>query len=137
MPKKKKTWSQLKKETIARKKEKESESLCRKCGTCCHIKIGLSDGSYIVHPYVTCPYLSSDNICTIYEKRHAAANPKICFTYEEMISKDYILAEGCPYTELRQGYKAARRVTAYEFDDIIARELEMGNFNVLLADRVF
>jgi len=61
MAKRKKTFSQLKKESIEKKREKEFESLCRRCGACCHVKIGLSDRSYIVHPHVVCQYLTADD----------------------------------------------------------------------------
>ena len=54
-----------------------------------------------------------------------------------MINTDYLLPEGCPYTRLRPGYRSARIVTQAEFDDIVAHEIEVGNYNVLLADRVF
>jgi uncharacterized cysteine cluster protein YcgN (CxxCxxCC family) len=135
--KKKKTFAEKKKEAVERNRERETESLCRRCGACCHIKIGLSDGSYVVHPYVSCKYLSNDNLCAVYERRDTAILDKLCFTREEMINKDYILVEGCPYLKLRPGYKPARLVTKAEFDDIIAKELELGNYNILLANRVF
>ena len=136
MPKIKKTLTQRKKEALLKKQGKELESLCKKCGLCCHIKVGLSDGSFVVHPFMTCKYLSVDNRCTVYEKRFLC-DSKICFTRQEMITKDFLLPEGCPYTQLRQGYKSARIVTQAEFDDIVVHELEVGNYNILLADRAF
>ena len=48
-----------------------------------------------------------------------------------------MLPEGCPYTKLRQGYRAARIVTQAEFDEIIAHEIEAGNYNILLAERAY
>jgi uncharacterized cysteine cluster protein YcgN (CxxCxxCC family) len=137
MAKIKKTFAQLKKEAIAKKQEKDLESLCRRCGACCHVKIGLSDGSYVVHPYVACKYLTTDNLCAVYDRRFILVEAKICFTREDMINKDHILAEGCPYLKLRPGYKPARLVTPAEFDSIIVREIELGNYNVLLANRTF
>jgi uncharacterized cysteine cluster protein YcgN (CxxCxxCC family) len=136
MAKRKKTFSQLKKESLEKKREKEFESLCRRCGLCCHIKIGLSDGTYVIHPTITCKYLTEDNLCSIYNDR-LHSDSAICFNREEMINKDYLLPEGCPYTKLRPGYKTARIVTQAEFDDIVNRELEAGNYNVLLANRAF
>jgi uncharacterized protein len=136
MPKIKKTLTQRKKEAFLRGQEITLESLCRKCGLCCHVKVGLSDGSYVLHPFVTCKYLSVDNRCTVYEKRFLC-DSKICFTREEMIRKDFLLPEGCPYTTLRHGYKPARIVTPAEFDEIVAHELEVGNYNILLAERAF
>lgn len=136
MPKIKKSLTQRKKEAFMRKREPELESLCRKCGICCHVKVGLSDGSYVVHPFITCKYLSVDNQCTVYGERFSC-DSKICFTREEMISKDFLLPEGCPYTALRTGYKPAKIVTQAEFDDIVVHELEIGNYNILLADRAF
>jgi uncharacterized cysteine cluster protein YcgN (CxxCxxCC family) len=136
MPKKKKTFAQLKKEAARKKEEQEFESLCRRCGLCCHIKIGLSDGTYVVHPEKTCKYLTGDNLCSVYRDR-SRSDSVICFNRDEMMRKDYILPEGCPYTALRPGYKPARIVTRAEFDEIILKELESGNYNVLLADRVY
>ena len=136
MPKKRKTFMEKIKEAKQKLKETELESLCRKCGLCCHIKVGLSDGSYVLHPFITCKYLTIDNHCSVYENRFQC-DAKICFTRKEMISKDFLLPEGCPYTQLRQGYKPARIVSQAEFDDIIVHELEVGNYNILLAERAF
>lgn len=137
MAKRKKSLSELKKEAIRRKQEKALELLCRRCGLCCHVKVGLSDASYVVHPHVACKYLSADNKCLIYKERSIAIRLKICFTREDMINKDYILVEGCPYTELRPGYKPSQVLTSAEFDELIAKELALGNYNVLLANRAF
>jgi len=137
MAKNKKTFAEKKKTVIKKKQEVEIESLCRRCGACCRIKIGLSDGSYVVHPYVACKYLTNDNLCAVYDRRDVAIEAELCFTREDMINKDYILAEGCPYLKLRPGYKPSRLVTQAEFDDIIEKELELGNYNILLANRVF
>jgi uncharacterized cysteine cluster protein YcgN (CxxCxxCC family) len=134
--KKKMTFTERRKGAVLKKKEKELESLCRKCGLCCHVKLGLSDGSYVLHPMVTCKYLTSDNKCSVYERRFRC-DAKICFTREDMINKDYLLPEGCPYTKLRPKYKAARVITQAEFDALLLKELEAGNYNVLLADRAF
>ena len=76
-------------------------------------------------------------MCSVYEKRLLLDNSKLCFTREEMIQRDYVLVEGCPYTKLRQGYKASKLVTQKEFEEIVEKELELGNYNILLADRVF
>lgn len=126
----------MKKEALLQKKAREAELLCRQCGLCCHVKVGLSDGRYVVHPFVTCKYLNSDNTCSVYETRFTIGD-RLCFTREEMIKKDYILPEGCPYTEFREGYRTASVVTKEEFDEIVLREIENGNYNVLLANRVF
>ena len=132
MTKKRKTFAELKKAAVTRREE----SLCRKCGLCCHIKVGLSDGTYILHPTATCKYLTPDNLCSIYGTRFKG-DSVICFNREEMITKDYRLPEGCPYIKMRPGYKPARIVTQEEFDRIVEKELEAGNYNILLANRVF
>ncbi len=137
MPKKiKKTFTQRKKEASIKKQETDLEALCRQCGLCCHIKVGLSDGTYVLHPFITCQYLSADNLCTVYEKRFLC-DSKICFTREEMIGRDFILPEGCPYTKLREGYRPARIVSPAEYDDIVLHELEAGNYNILLVNSAF
>lgn len=135
MAKRKKTLLERKQNALL-KKEKESESLCRKCGWCCHIRVGLSDGTHVIHPTATCKYLNMDNVCTNYHNRHN--DPSIiCFTREEMIRQDHMLPEDCPYTKLRAGYKAAKIVTQKEFDEIVDRELELGNYNILLTNRIY
>lgn len=134
MPKKKKTLCELKKEALLSKKEKKYETLCRKCGLCCHVKIGLSDGNYVIHPTITCKYLTDDNKCVVYDRRFKCDVK--CYTHEEMINKDYLLPEGCPYTAFRTGYKPAKVVSRAEFDIMILKEIESGNYNVLLADRI-
>ena len=135
MAKRKRTLLELKKLALC-KKEMELESLCRKCGWCCHIRVGLSDGTYVTHPTATCKYLNADNLCINYNDRH---NDKsvLCFTRDEMIRKDYTLPEGCPYTKIKAGYKAARIVTQKEFDEIVSREIELGNYNILLINRIY
>jgi uncharacterized cysteine cluster protein YcgN (CxxCxxCC family) len=135
LAKRKKTFNELKKIALSRK-EKDFESQCRKCGWCCHIRVGLSDGTYVIHPTATCKYLNSDNLCTNYHNRHNDPSV-VCFTREEMINRDYILPEGCPYTKMRAGYKAARMVSEKEFDEIVSRELELGNYNILLVNRIY
>jgi uncharacterized cysteine cluster protein YcgN (CxxCxxCC family) len=128
--------SKKKKTFAARKQEASLEKLCRKCGLCCHIKVGLTDGTYIVHPSATCKYLKQDNTCSVYETR-LSSDSVICFTREEMIQKDFILPEGCPYTHQRSGYRPARIVSQREYDEIVEKELQLGNYNVLLVNRVF
>jgi len=135
MAKRKKTLLDLKKAALI-KNEDKFESFCRKCGWCCHIKVGLSDGTYVIHPTETCKYLSLDNLCTNYIERLNDASV-VCFSRQEMINRDYRLPEECPYTKLRTGYKAARIVTQNEFDEIVMRELELGNYNVLLVNRIY
>ena len=135
MAKRRKTLTELKKIALSRK-EKGFESLCRRCGWCCHIRVGLSDGTYVIHPTAACKYLGMDNLCTNYENRHNDRSV-FCFTREDMIKQDYILPEGCPYTKIRVGYKAARIVTEKEFEEIVSRELEAGNYNILLVNRIY
>ncbi len=115
------------------KEDNELESLCRKCGLCCHIKIGLTDGTYIVHPAAACKFLQPDGLCGIYKKRFKM-NPSGCFTRNEMIKKDFLLPEGCPYTRLRKGYKPARVVSEKEFMSIMITEELLGNKNILLVE---
>ena len=133
--KKKKIFADLKK-AAETKKNREFESLCKKCGMCCHIKVGLMDGTYVMHPSITCKYLNSDNQCSNYNHR-SDDDSVICVNREDMVEKDYILPEGCPYTKLRPGYKPARIVTQAEFDEILKKELEAGNYNILLANRLY
>jgi uncharacterized cysteine cluster protein YcgN (CxxCxxCC family) len=135
MAKRKKTLLELKKAALS-KNENKFESLCRKCGWCCHIRVGLSDGTYVIHPTETCKYLNMDNLCTNYHNRHNDRSV-VCFTRKEMIDIDYRLPKECPYTKLRAGYKAAKIVTQKEFDEIVMRELELGNYNILLVNRIY
>lgn len=131
--KKKKRSADLKRVSKIRKLRNEIESLCKKCGLCCHIKIGLLEGTYVVHPMLHCKFLRSDNLCSIYDKR-LKMNPPICRTIEFMINNDYLLPEGCPYSELRKGYKPSKVVSQEEFDLICAMELLSGNYNFILAE---
>lgn len=98
----------------------ELESLCRQCGLCCHTKARLSDGSCVIHPTETCQYLGEDNKCTIYHERFKI-NPD-CLALDKILAKDYVVPEGCPYAELKPGYKASRVVSPEEFNRILAYE---------------
>jgi uncharacterized cysteine cluster protein YcgN (CxxCxxCC family) len=107
------------------------ESLCKQCGLCCHLKIGLLDGTFVIHPNIVCKYLSKDNLCEVYDKRAELIKLKICHTGEDLINQDYILVEGCPYTELRPGYRAVKVVSEDEFNSITLDEILKGNYNLM------
>jgi hypothetical protein len=76
---------------------------------------------------------ATDGLCGIYKKRFKM-NPSGCFTRNEMITKDFLLPEGCPYTRLRKGYKPARVVSEKEFMSIMITEELLGNKNILLVE---
>jgi uncharacterized cysteine cluster protein YcgN (CxxCxxCC family) len=109
--------------------EIDFESLCRQCGLCCHAKIVLLDGTSIIHPGVTCKYQNANGICTIYNER-LKINPK-CNSLKQLMDSDGILPEGCPFTNLRAGYKAAKVVTVEEFNSITLKDLLKGNYNLV------
>lgn len=96
------------------------ELICRQCGLCCHTKVRMSDGSYVIHPDNTCEHLGPDNKCRVYPDRFEKCNT--CLSREEMVARDYVLPEGCPYTKLRPDYKTSRVVTPDEFEYLIAME---------------
>ena len=133
---KKKTFKAKKEDNILKERERALESLCRKSGLCCHIKVGLTDGGYVIHPTLACQYLKSNNLCAVYDKRYMY-DAKLCFTREEIFDRDYMLPEGWPYTKFRQGYIPARIVTMAEYETIIVQELERDNYNILLTERIF
>jgi uncharacterized cysteine cluster protein YcgN (CxxCxxCC family) len=106
------------------------ESLCRKCGLCCHAKTILHDGTYIIHPTLICKFLDEkSNTCVIYSKRFTI-NPN-CPNIQQVLEQDYILPEDCPYTHLRAGYKGAKIVSIDEFNEITLEEILKGNQNLL------
>ncbi len=109
--------------------ETDFESLCNQCGLCCHAKLSLLDGTAVIHPHVTCRYQNSDGICTIYDER-LKINP-ICNQLKSLMDQDYILPEGCPFTNLRPGYKVAKVVSEEEFNNITIEEILKGNFNLV------
>lgn len=105
--------------------ETEFESLCRKCGLCCHIKVGLLDGTVLVHPTATCKFQDVHGTCSIYGERFTI-NPA-CRPLEQILDQEYVLPEGCPYTHLRPGYKTAKVVTLEEFNRITLEDLLQGS----------
>lgn len=107
-----KSKSRILNEAVSR--EAELELLCSQCGLCCHLKVPLVDGSFGIHPTDTCEFLGEDNRCTVYENRFEKCST--CLTRDQMVAKDYILPEGCPYTRLREGYKASRVLTEEELE---------------------
>jgi len=98
----------------------EIESLCLQCGLCCHEKVKLSSGDVIINPTKKCKFLGEDKLCTIYESRFQL-NPG-CLNFKQMIAKDYILPDSCPYTKLRSDYVPAIVVTKEEFDELMSEE---------------
>lgn len=99
--------------------EAEMELLCKRCGLCCHTKVWLLDGSgCLIHPSKKCEFLGDDNLCTVYHERFEKASH--CLTREEMIAKDYVIPDSCPYSKIRPGYKPAKVVTQDELDYLLA-----------------
>jgi uncharacterized cysteine cluster protein YcgN (CxxCxxCC family) len=92
-------------------------------------KIGLLDGTAVIHPTIKCKYQNSDGVCTIYNERFKI-NPN-CNALKLLMDRDYILPEECPFTNLRPGYKAARVVSEEEFNSITKEEILKGNFNLI------
>jgi hypothetical protein len=105
--------------------EVDFESLCRHCGLCCHAKIGLLDGTTLIHPKVTCKYQNANGICAKYNERFKI-NPQ-CNSIKQIMDLDGILPEGCPFTNLRPGYKVAKVVTEEEFNSITFQDIVKGN----------
>ena len=102
--------------------EKEAilEAMCNQCGLCCHTKVALSTGEMIIHPTDTCEFLTEDNKCSVYEKRFEVCEG--CLNREQMIERDFVLPDSCPYSRIRPDYKTARVVTIDEFNNICAIE---------------
>lgn len=99
-------------------KRDDLEDLCTNCGLCCHNKVIFPNGDCVVHPTLTCEFLGPDRRCTVYSRRFLKCDT--CLNRDEMVAKDFVLPEGCPYTKLRDGYKPARVVTEEEFERLIA-----------------
>jgi uncharacterized cysteine cluster protein YcgN (CxxCxxCC family) len=110
--------------------EIDFESLCTQCGLCCHAKIGLLDGTSLIHPRVICKYQNEKSgICIIYNERFKI-NPK-CNSLKQIMERDGILPEGCPFIKLRPGYKVARVVSEGEFNRLTLEDLLKGNYNLV------
>lgn len=71
----------------------EYESLCRRCGICCHEKVRF--GEQVVITDIPCRFLDVEtNLCTVYPKRFAK-QPR-CSTAEDS-AKANALPGDCPY----------------------------------------
>lgn len=80
--------------------ETEWESLCLKCGQCCHKKLQ-TKYIFIVNPTETCEHLVNKT-CTIYENR---LQPGKCIHIKEALKTNLMLPISCPYTKLKSGYQ--------------------------------
>ena len=52
---------------------------CAKCGKCCLLRIGNPATGEIYETQIRCPYLTKDNLCSVYDNR-----PDWCMTAEQM-----------------------------------------------------
>lgn len=83
-------------------RRKQWESVCRRCGRCCHHKIRFGDA--VVISDLPCDYLDPvTNLCTVYPERYA--RQPLCSSAE--ISADIgVLPDDCPYVGGRSNYAA-------------------------------
>lgn len=63
---------------------------CLKCGQCCYLAFFDREGN-IVRTSIKCPYLTKDNLCSIYDHR-----PNWCMTAKQMAELG-VLPERCGY----------------------------------------
>jgi len=68
----------------------QDEELCLRCGKCCYLAYFDEEGK-IVRTSIKCPYLTKDNLCSIYNHR-----PDWCMTAMQMAELG-VLPEGCGY----------------------------------------
>lgn len=75
----------------------EWESLCKRCGKCCHIK-----HDFIIYaladPERVCKHLNEDNTCSIYAKRLTSRCN--CMALKDAIKKTGLLPADCGYFHL-------------------------------------
>ncbi|MCX7805874.1 MAG: hypothetical protein N3A38_11885 [Planctomycetota bacterium] len=102
------------------------ESLCRRCGRCCHKKLDIGGVVYMT-PF-PCRYLDEEtNLCKVYDRRHEV-NPD-CLGVEEGIKRHAFPAD-CPYVRGLKGYvppiEEPPAKGAERFFDLLADELGVG-----------
>ncbi|MDR2540995.1 MAG: hypothetical protein LBD11_04370 [Candidatus Peribacteria bacterium] len=81
------------------------ETLCKRCGKCCHIKHRVGKIT-VIDPKLVCPHLQDDNTCDIYDHR---LGPE-CLSVQEVLRKGIsgIIPETCGYAQLNPAYRFAR-----------------------------
>lgn len=80
----------------------DSESVCRRCGRCCHRKIRFGD--VVVITDVPCEFLDPvTNLCTVYPERFV--RQPLCSS-AEVSAATGTLPEDCPYVGGRSDYVA-------------------------------
>lgn len=73
--------------------QKRKNKECLRCGKCCYLAFFDKNGE-IVGTSIKCPYLTKDNLCSVYEHR-----PDWCMTAKQM-AKLGVLPESCGYKEI-------------------------------------
>lgn len=84
------------------KKAFDPETLCRRCGICCHEKVRF--GEQVVITDIPCPFLDVEtNLCTVYPERFVK-QPR-CASAEDSVNGN-TLPDDCPYVGGLAGYRA-------------------------------
>lgn len=80
----------------------DPETLCRRCGICCHEKIRF--GEQVVITDIPCPFLDVEtNLCTVYRERFV--KQPLCASAENS-AKTHTLPDDCPHVGGIAGYIA-------------------------------
>ena len=79
------------------------ESMCHRCGKCCHAKYDLFI-FFLADPSYVCKYLTYENACEIYEQRLSTEDCS-CISLKEAVTKTGLLPEDCAYIHLNPQHK--------------------------------
>lgn len=80
------------------------ESLCHRCGKCCHAKYDLLV-LVVADPEYTCKYLMDDNTCSVYHDRFDIKGCN-CIPLQKAVKKSGLLPPDCVYIHVNPKHKA-------------------------------
>lgn len=97
----------------------QDESLCRRCGRCCHSAVWLG-GRFVLLKDLPCRHLAWNEdgtaFCRIYEQREETG---FCHKLSRRSVERNLFPPDCPYVEGIPGYRGKVEVSAEEFQALV------------------
>jgi uncharacterized cysteine cluster protein YcgN (CxxCxxCC family) len=101
-----------------------NETVCNRCGDCCHLAIQLPNGLIVSIPSLGCRFLRQEGIsglysCEVYEERFVHEEARNWCSKGEDCIRQGLYPDHCPYVESIDGYQGRIRVSRQGENDLL------------------